>query len=146
MDNYIILACAPSLRAFGQVWQCKVAQTSKWTEMVLRGFDDVFLIFKAWGFVRSSNMSYLTWYNFPGIFREYFLCKYFKSLKYPERVLEGLAHYFEHDQVLKLLYMDNICPMSLPEFWQIFLKWLNNFSLLKTISGLKKKLLNKIGK
>ena len=40
----------------------------------------------------------------------------------PKRVLEGLAHYFEHDQVFKLLYMDNICPLSLSEFWQIFLK------------------------
>ena len=50
------------------------------------------------------------------------MCKYFKSLEYPERVLEGFAQYFEHDQVLNLLYMDNICPKSLPEFWQIFLK------------------------
>jgi len=146
MHNYTIAACAPSLRAFGQVWQCKVAKSWKWTEMGLRGFDDVFLLPKAWGLARSSNMSYLTWYNFAGICREYFLCKYFKSLKYPERVSKGFAQYFEHDHVLKLLYMDNICPKSLSEFRQIFLKLLNNFYLLKTISGLKKKPLNKIGK
>ena len=57
-----------------------------------------------------------------GIFGEYFLCKYFKSLKYPERVFEGFDQYFEHDHVLKLIYMDNICPLSLPKFSQIFLK------------------------
>jgi len=60
-------------------------------------------------------------------------------LKYPERVTEGFDQYFEHDHVLKLLYMDNICPLSFPKFCKIFLKELNNFNLLKTISGLKKK-------
>ena len=59
---------------------------------------------------------------FLEFFWEYFLCKYFKSLKYPERVFEGFDQYFEHDHVLKLLYMDNICPMSFPKFCQIFLK------------------------
>ena len=61
-------------------------------------------------------------------------------------VLEGFAQYFEHDHVLKLLYMEIICPLSFPDFYKIFLKLLNNFNLLKTISGLKKKPLNKIGK
>ena len=61
-------------------------------------------------------------------------------------VLEGFAQYFEHDHVLKHLYMENICPLSFPDFSKIFLKLLNNFNLLKTISGLKKKPLNKIGK
>jgi hypothetical protein len=65
-------------------------------------------------------------------------------LKYPERVFEGFVQYFEHDHVFKLIYMDNICPLSFPGFSQIFLKHKNNFSLLKTISGLMKKPLNKI--
>ena len=39
-----------------------------------------------------------------------------------------------------------ICPLSFPDFSQIFLKLSNNFNLLKTISGLKKRPLNKIGK
>jgi len=37
-------------------------------------------------------------------------------------VLGGLVQYFEHDHVLKLLYMENICPLSFPDFCQIFLK------------------------
>ena len=61
-------------------------------------------------------------------------------------VLGGFVQYFEHDHVLKLLYMENICPHSFPDFPQIFLKLLNNFNLLKTISVLKKRLLNEIGK
>ena len=54
--------------------------------------------------------------------------------------------YFEHDHVFKLLYMDNICPLSFPKFSQIFLKHKNNFNPLKTISGKKKNPLNKIAK
>ena len=60
--------------------------------------------------------------EFSWNFGKYFLCKYFKSLKYPERVFEGFDQYFEHDHVFKLLSMDNICPQSFPDFCQIFLK------------------------
>ena len=31
----------------------------------------------------------------------------------------GLSQYFEDDHVLKLLYIDNICPMSFPKFSKI---------------------------
>ena len=61
-------------------------------------------------------------------------------------VLGGFVQYFDHDHKLKLIYMENICPLSLPNFSQLFLKLKNNFNLLKTISGLKKNPLNKIGK
>ena len=50
------------------------------------------------------------------------ICKYSKSLKYQKRGFDGFDQYFEHDRVLKLLYMDNICKMSFPKFSQIFLK------------------------
>ena len=64
----INITCSPTcaiwsrwiIRTFEHVWQCKVVQTSKWTEMVLRGFDDVILFSKRWDFARSSNMSYVT--------------------------------------------------------------------------------------
>ena len=67
-------------------------------------------------------------------------------MKYPERVFEVFDQAFENEHVLKLLYTETICPLSFPDFSQIFLKLLNNFNLLKTISGLNKKPLNKIGK
>ena len=63
MNIQTILAGVPSLSSLRHVQQCKVAQTTKWTEMTSQ--------------------------NFLGIYGEYFLCKYFKSLKYPERVIEG---------------------------------------------------------
>ena len=39
-----------------------------------------------------------------------------------EKGFDGFNQYFEHDRVLKLLYMDNICPMSFPKFSQISFK------------------------
>ena len=47
---------------------------------------------------------------------------YVKSLKCEEMVLGGFVQYFEHDHVLKLLYMEDICPLSFPNFCQIFLE------------------------
>ena len=59
-DYYTIWACAPSLRAFGHVWQCKNVQTWKRTEVVLRGFHGVILFSMTWYLARSSKMSYVT--------------------------------------------------------------------------------------
>ena len=83
------------------------------------GFEGI-----SWGYTILHDMILVKIMNhiisdmieFPGIFGEYFLCKYFKSLKYLEWVFEGFDQYFEHDHVLELLYMDNICPMSFPKF------------------------------
>ena len=84
--------------------------------------------------------------EFSWIFMKIFPVEIFKSLKWAEMVFGGFVQYFDHDHVLKLIYMENICPLSLPNFSQLFLKLKNNFNLLKTISGLKKNPLNKIGK
>ena len=59
---------------------------------------------------------------FLGFLWKYFLQKYLKSLKWAEMVLGGFVQYFEHDHVFKLIYMENICPLSFPKFSQIFLK------------------------
>src|SRR3954463_1133515 len=84
--------------------------------------------------------------EFSWIFVEIFPVEIFQIL---EMAINGFGRFcpiFDHNHVLKLLYMENICPLSLPNFSQLFLELLNNFNLLKTIFVLKKNPLNKIGK
>ena len=121
--------CPQSLGSIGQTTQCKVVQTWLWTWMVLEYFGEPNQLGLRWNFARSSHIAWVSCWNFPGIYWEHFLLKYFKSLIWAERVLRGFAHDFEHDHVLKLIYMENICPLSFPKFSQIFLKHLNIFSL-----------------
>ena len=51
-----------------------------------------------------------------------FLIEIFQKLEIGRKGLEGFAQYFEHDHVLKLIYMEYICPLSFPKLSQIFLK------------------------
>ena len=60
--------------------------------------------------------------DFPWIFMKIFLVEILQILEMAEMVLGGFVQYFEHDHVLNLLYMENICPLSFADFCQIFLK------------------------
>ena len=80
------------------------------------GFEGI-----SWGYAIPHDMVLVKIIqHFLGSFGEYFLRKYFKSLKYLKRGFEGFDQYFEHDHVLKPLYMDNICPLSFPSFSKYF--------------------------
>ena len=105
---------------FETIWTCLTVQSCSNLKKDRSGFEGI-----SWGYTILHDMRLgkiikhvicgmleFSW-NFWGIF----LCKYFKSLKYPERVFEGFDQYFEHDHVLKLLYMDNICPLRSPRFF-----------------------------
>src|SRR3954471_17444203 len=82
--------------------------------------------------------------DFPWIFMKIFPVEIFQILEMGRNGFGRFVQYFDHNHVLKLIYMENICLLILPNVSQIFLKLLNNFNLFKTISGLKKNPLNKI--
>ena len=60
--------------------------------------------------------------EFSWIFMEIFPVEIFQILEMGRNGFGRFCPIFYHDHVLKLIYMENICPLSFPDFSQIFLK------------------------
>ena len=55
--------------------------------------------------------------EFSWIFMKIFPVEIFQNLEMDRNGFGRFVQYFEHDHVLKLLYMENICPLSFLRFF-----------------------------
>src|SRR3954470_5159317 len=110
---------------FESKWTCLTVQSCSNLKKDRSGFERV-----SWGYIALHDMRLgkiikhviCDRLEFSWIFIKIFPVEIFQILEMGRNGFGRFCPIFNHLHVLRLTYMENICPYSLPKFSQIFLK------------------------
>src|SRR3954468_19688247 len=110
---------------FESIWTCLTVQSFSNLKKDRSGFERV-----SWGYTVPHDMVLckivknvkFDMLEFSWIFMKIFPVEIFQILEMGRNGFGRFCPIFNHLHVLRLIYMENICPYSLHKFSQIFLK------------------------